>query len=328
MDTITMTPALDEELLWQDAREAERRIESGLEDAGRTIDQVFDEYLILGKLLTELRRDRSNPQFSAACGMQRIKASRDERTAAIWWASRNPGERDTLREENPATQTLVAMRDRCRESHPGWAQTLGQKPKNSIPRLTRDENKPAPEREARPAPRPEPAKKLNPKTVLSAKEIRSLQQEEARKIVRRQAEAKYTRAAANAGSDPRQSVAATTGTVIAYGEQLWPKPAHRHEYADYDQLYWGCAQFHALLGFIPAGSPKSRAIMVRQVLRASHRFVERRLREDKGEMMRFLGVITLLCHLYESNPSGQCVWPPQDIASYKEAKEARMFATG
>jgi hypothetical protein len=300
----------DEEQLWQDVREAEERIERGLAQIDRTVDQIYEDHLILGERYAVLRDDRSDQAFNTACALHRVKSTQQERTAAIWWASLDSDRRETLREEHPETLTLPAMRNRCGETHPAWTRNRRSTRKNSghHPVVTVQESAPASRKRA---------KKRIPTATLSKKELRAIEHEAARAVALRRAETKFTAKVAKNEQDTRQSVLPTSSPVIAYDEPLWPKPANRHEYDDYDQLYWGCAQFQAFLRFIHEGTAEGRANTIRQLLGPTHKYTERRLREDKAEVARYLGVITMLCHLYQANPNGQCEWPVSDLASYR-----------
>lgn len=99
---------------WERARDAFDRIQ-------RKEGELLDAWIELGGQLNTLRaKHQANKDFGAACQEHGIDLTRQHRKAAMWWATLDADQRDTLRQYNPAALHPATLENRCRDQFPDW----------------------------------------------------------------------------------------------------------------------------------------------------------------------------------------------------------------
>jgi len=83
--------------------------------------ELFAAWIELGQQLNLLRGHHpANQDFGAACQAHGIDLTRQHRKAAMWLASLDADQLDTLRQYNPTAIHPATLENRCREQFPEW----------------------------------------------------------------------------------------------------------------------------------------------------------------------------------------------------------------
>ena len=99
---------------WDRARQAFDQIQ-------RKEGELIDAWLELGRQLIMLRaKHPANQDFGAACEAHDIDLTHKHRSAAMWLASLDADQLDSLRQYNPTAIHPKTLQDRCREQFPDW----------------------------------------------------------------------------------------------------------------------------------------------------------------------------------------------------------------
>lgn len=99
---------------WDRARQAFEQIQ-------RKEGELIDAWLELGRQLNVLRaKHPADQDFGAACQAHDIDLTRQHRNAAMWLASLDADQLDSLRQYNPTAIHPATLQNRCREQFPDW----------------------------------------------------------------------------------------------------------------------------------------------------------------------------------------------------------------
>ncbi len=110
----------------------------------------------------------------------------------------------------------------------------------------------------------------------------------------------------------RQMPAEQQHEITVFGERLWPCPPTSAY--DYDQLRAAIWYFRDINNWLESShvgrSIGSRALTIRHSTRWPWEYANRALGTDRAKMQKVYQLIDHITHLLETNPDGECKWPP------------------
>lgn len=93
--------------------------------------------------------------------------------------------------------------------------------------------------------------------------------------------------------------------VKVFGTMLWPTLDSSYSY---DQLCTACWYFRNLSGMLPSALVHDTALSIRYSVKWFSEYAN--FREKNPQLAKICGIIRHLTFLWESEPTGECSWPP------------------